>query len=125
MVYIIPNILVLHFGENFMKTEQKQQSYCCFKICIHNFMQIFMSFYEMQLKQQMLHTANFIYVFNPFKMVVQFFRLHQIFPILMIQILLFQIQQAPGPDFRKVGKSLVSDMHSEIPGNEWMWAIVR
>ena len=36
-------------------------------------MQIFMSFYEGQLKQQMLYTANFLYVFNPFKMVVQFF----------------------------------------------------
>ena len=34
------------------------------------------------------------------------FRLHQIFPILMIQILLPQIQQAPGPKFRKIGKSL-------------------
>ena len=26
MVYIIPNFLVLHFGENFMKSKQKKQS---------------------------------------------------------------------------------------------------
>ena len=34
------------------------------------------------------------------------FRLHQVFPTLMVQMIFFQIQQAPGPYFRKVGKSL-------------------
>ena len=41
--------------------------------------------------------------FNLFKMVVQY----QFFPILMVQMLFSQIQQAPGPDFRMVGKSLI------------------
>ena len=42
-------------------------------------------------------------VFNQFKI-----RLHQVFPTLMVQMILIfsQIQQATGPDFRKVGKSL-------------------
>ena len=43
-------------------------------------------------------------IFNPFKMASSYFRLQQTFPILLIS----QIQQAPGMDFRMVGKSLVS-----------------
>ena len=45
-----------------------------------------------------LYTANF----NLFKMAVQY----QFFPILMVQMLFPRIQQAPGPNFRTVGKSL-------------------
>ena len=45
--------------------------------------------------------CNFFYAFQS----TNLFRLHQIFTILTIQMLLYQIQQAPGPDFRKVGKS--------------------
>ena len=45
-------------------------------------------------------------VFNPFEMAVQFFKTAWKFPILMAQIIFPQIQQAPGPDSRKVGKSL-------------------
>ena len=40
---------------------------------------------------------------NPFKMGSS-----SSFPNLMVQMLFPQIQQAPGPDFRKVGKSLYS-----------------
>ena len=36
-------------------------------------MQIFMSLYEWQLKQQILYTAYFLHGFNLFKMAVQFF----------------------------------------------------
>ena len=43
-------------------------------------------------------------VFNPFKMLVQFFKTASKLVILMIQIIFSQIQQAPGPDFRKIGK---------------------
>ena len=57
----------------------------------------------MQIKQQMLYT---IYFFIHLKLWSSSFRLHQIFPNLMIQILLSPIQQAPGPNFGKVGKSL-------------------
>ena len=50
-------------------------------VLIHMFWQIFMSFYEMQLKQQIFYMG-----FNQLKIVVQFFKLHQIFPILRIQM---------------------------------------
>ena len=49
-----------------------------------------------------LYTANF----NLFKMAVQY----QFFPILLVQMLFSQIEQALGPDLRMVGKSL----HTEI-----------
>ena len=45
-------------------------------------------------------------VFNPFKMAVQFFSTASKIPISMAQINFSQIQLAPGPDSRKVGKSL-------------------
>ena len=45
-------------------------------------------------------------VFNPFKIAVQFFKTASNFPILMAQMIFSQIQQVPGPDSRKVGKSL-------------------
>ena len=71
------------------------------------FYAIFMSFYDVQLKQ--LYTANFLYDFNPLKMAVQF-KFSQldspnVFP---------QFQQAPGPVVRKIGKSLHSDLSSEV-----------
>ena len=73
-------------------------------------MQFFMSFYEEQLKQQnmlQLYTANYLVWFSiQLKWRFISFRLHQILPSLMVQVLFSQIQQAPGPDFRKVGKSL-------------------
>ena len=80
MVYIIPILLVLHFGENFVIIQSKIP-----KLQIHEklhknvnenmfsftfFMQFFIYFYRGQLQQ--LYTANFLYVFNPFKMGVQF-----------------------------------------------------
>ena len=36
-------------------------------------------------------------------------RLHQVFPILIVQMLF----PAPGPDFRKVGKFLLSCLHTQ------------
>ena len=67
MVFSIPNFLVLNFGEHFMKIRTKiakLQIHEMYKnVNIHIFMQIFMSFYEGQLKQQMLYTANFFYAF--------------------------------------------------------------
>ena len=63
-------------------------------------MQICMSFYEGQLKQQMLDTAYF------FMLLMSAFTLHQIFPILMIQMPFYEIKQASGPNFRKAGKFL-------------------
>ena len=62
-----------------------------------------MSFYEGQLKQQMLYTANFLYAFF---FNLKLLLLQQIFPILMIKMFFSQIQQTPGPNFRKEGKSL-------------------
>ena len=70
-----------------------------------------MSFYEGKLEQQISYSST-LPCFNQFKMVVNFFktvRLHQVFPnfdSLKLSMIVSQIQQAPGPDFRKVGKSL-------------------
>ena len=86
MVYIIPNSLVLYFGENLMKIWTKiakLQMHNLHKkvsewkhVFIHFFMQIFMSFYEEQLKQQICYSFSLLssyMVFNPFKMMVQSF----------------------------------------------------
>ena len=54
-----------------------------------------------------LYTANILYLFLiHLKWHSSFFKLHQIFPKLMVQMLFSKIQQAPGPNFRKVGKFL-------------------
>ena len=48
-------------------------------------------------------------VFNIFKMAVQCFLTASNFPTLMAQMIFAQIQQASGPDSRKVGKSLLEN----------------
>ena len=75
MVYIIPN-----FGENFMKIRTNisklQMHEILHKNVIHIFMQIFMSFYDGQLKQQICYSLTLLIhymFFNPFKMVVWLF----------------------------------------------------
>ena len=54
-----------------------------------------------------LNTANFLYmyIFNPFEMAVQFFRLLSSFPNFDANAF-FPNSTGPWPDFRKVGKSL-------------------
>ena len=67
--------------------------------------------YDEQLKQQICY--SFILpiphmFFNPFNIWQSgSCRLHQVSPILMFQMFFPQIQQAPGPNFRKIGKSQV------------------
>ena len=63
-------------------------------------MQFFMYFYGGQLQQ--LYTANFLYVFNPFKMGVKFRFSHFDGWICFLP----PKSTGPWPDFRKVGKSL-------------------
>ena len=76
-------MLDLRFGENFMKIQTKMA-----KLQMHDslhktvnekvfliFMQIFMSFYEWQLKQLISHM-----LLNPFKMVIQLFKIAPNFP---------------------------------------------
>ena len=47
---------------------------------------------------------------------------YQIFPILMIQMFFSQIQQATGPNFRKVGKSLAdSNQPAHLPSLVSIW----
>ena len=65
MGLIISNFLVLHVGDNFIEIRSKLA-----KLQMHenfhknvNEKQIFMSFEEGQLKQQMLYTAHFLYAF--------------------------------------------------------------
>ena len=82
IVDIIANFLVLYFGENFIKTRTKLPKLQMHvnvnenMFFIHIFMQIFMSFYDGQLKQQIYYSFTLLIsymVFNTFKMVVQFF----------------------------------------------------
>ena len=95
MVYIIPNFLGLDFCENFMKIRSKIP-----KLQTHEKLHK-RSFYGGQLKQ--LYTANFLYGF----LIHLKWWSSSSFPNLMVKMLPPpQIQQAPGPDFRKVGKSL-------------------
>ena len=70
MVYIIPNFLVLHFGENIMKiwtTIAKFQMHENLhknvneNIFIHIFVQFFMSFYGGHMVQ--LYSSSFLYGF--------------------------------------------------------------
>ena len=59
-----------------------------------------------------LYTANFCYpwfLIN-LKWWSSSFGLHQVFPNFDGPNDISQIQQAPGPDFRKVGKSLINDL---------------
>ena len=73
MVFIIHNFLVLHFGENFMKIRTKKA-----KLQMHEnlqknvnenmFKQLFMSFYEVKLKQRICYSFILLIshmVFNP------------------------------------------------------------
>ena len=67
-------------------------------------------FYDRELKQQICYSFTMLF---PYMFLIHLkwwsgsFRLHQVFPILMVQMFFPQIQQAPGPNFRKVGKSLL------------------
>ena len=86
MVFIIPNFTILQFGENFMKIRTEiaklQMHEFCIKcqgkyVFIHIFMQIFISFYDGQLKQQICYSFMLLIsfmVFNPFKIAIQFFK---------------------------------------------------
>ena len=73
-------------------------------------MQIFMSLYEGQLKQQTCSSFTLLIsyiVLIDFKWQSSSFRLHQIFPILLIQMLFPQNLTGPWPQLqegRKIGK---------------------
>ena len=72
-------------------------------------MQFFMSFYGGQLKQQLCSSKTlliFLYGFNPLKMAVQVFETASSVPNFDGPNVFSKIQQAPGPDFIKVGISL-------------------
>ena len=67
MVYIIPDLLVLHLGENFMKIRTKLAKLRCMKICIKMwicflfiFMQIFMGLCEGQLKHLICYSFTLL-----------------------------------------------------------------
>ena len=85
MVYIIPNCLILLFGDDCMKIwtkiaklqmhENVLKKWEWKHVFIHIFMQIFMSLYEGQWKQQTCYSFTLLIsyvVFNPFQMAVQF-----------------------------------------------------
>ena len=45
------------------------------------------------------------------------------FPKLLVPILFFQIQQGPGPNFRKVGKFLHSGLTLYMLGNDFLLSV--
>ena len=76
------------------------------KTCFHShFYANFHEIYEGQLKQQICYSFIMLILIY-LKWRPSSFRQYQFFPIVMVQMLLYQIQQAPGPDFRMVGKCL-------------------
>ena len=81
------------------------------KICFHshfyaNFLCKFAyKFYVGQLKQQICYSFILLILID-LNLRSSSFRRYQFFPISMVQMLFPQIQHAPGPDFRTVGKSL-------------------
>ena len=111
MVNIIPNFLVLHFGEKIAKFQIHENWHKMrMKACFHShFFAIYREFYEGQIKATntlQLSTANY----NLFKMEVQY----EFFPILMVQMLFPQNQQVPGHNFSTEGKSLCSRLHFQL-----------
>ena len=64
-----------------------------------------------------LWPANFVYVFNPFKMVTQLFWIASSFPNFDCLNALTQVQQTSGPDFKKVRKSLLRNSGSDLIRN--------
>ena len=100
------NFLVLHFGENFMKIWTKiaklqmyenLQKKMWMKTCFHSHFYAFCPrFYKEQLKQQICYSFILLIshmVFNHLEWHSSSFRLHQIFPNLMVQMHFPQIQQ--------------------------------
>ena len=74
MVFIIPNILVLHFGEILMKIRTRMPNLQMHENLHKNVNEnIFMSFYVGQLKQQICYSFKLLISDMVFKMVVQFF----------------------------------------------------
>ena len=71
------------------------------------FMQIFTSFSNGPLNQKICYSFTLLISYIHLKWWPSSFRLHQIFPILMVLCFFSQMQQVPGPDFNKVGKSLL------------------
>ena len=118
--------LALHSGESFMKVQSKVIKLQMFEnlqksanetvifsftfLC--KFSQVFLIGHESNKEVTALHCLFLIWFIIHLKWWFSSFRLHQIFPILMVQMLFSKIQQAPGPDFRKVGKSLLLQIDS-------------
>ena len=108
------------WNSNENQNKKNNRSYRCMKICIKLYLCKFSWVFMVAIiatNMLQLYNANFWYGFNPFKMAVQFFRLHEVFPIFMVQMRFSQIQQAPGPDFRKVRKSLTTLFSNFCPVN--------
>ena len=70
------------------------------KICIKMWMKTFHSHFYANFYEFLKGNPSNIYVKNAVQ--------YQFSPILKVQMLFPQIQQAPGPSFRMLGKSLVS-----------------
>ena len=102
IVKYIPNILVQHFGENFMKIQTKIAKLQMHENLHKNVNENMFSFtflYKFSFKGQLEQLIPYIHVFLNSLKLLGFFRPRQVFSTLMVQMLFSQIQQAPGPDF--------------------------
>ena len=116
MVYIIPNLSILHFGENFVKIKKKKNPKLQMHEKLHKnvneniFMYFFMSFYGGQFKAtNMLQ----LYTANPFKVAVKFFKTASSFPNFDVPNTFFPNSTGPWPHFWKVEKFLISTLRFE------------
>ena len=121
MMYVIPNFLLLHFGESFMKIPTK-----IVKLQMHDNLQwnvnenmfsftFYANIHEFLGLWRETRVTNMLqlYITQPWSLInlkwwSSSIRLHLVFPTLTVWMIFSQIQQAPGLDFRKVGKSLLS-----------------
>ena len=69
-------------------------------------MQIFHEFYDICYSFTLLISYNMVLTFNPFKMAVQFFWTASSLPNIDGPNAVSHVQQAPGLDIKRVGKSL-------------------
>ena len=97
---------LLHFGENFIRIWTKKCKVTDAWKCAY-----FMKCNQSSKYVTAVLLIFYIWLVIHFKWHSRSFRLHQIFPILSIQVwwsecFFSQIQQAPGHDLRKLGKSL-------------------
>ena len=102
LVNNIHNSLALQFGVNFMIIRKKKNSKVI-DVYIHTLVHNFVVIIKFNAITLIIYYG---FKTDNLKLSSSFFRQNLVFPILVAQMTFSQIQQALGPDIRKVGKSL-------------------